>query len=395
MSGLMMNKRLTSNLILPLVLVLLLGAAGHALAQQQPSSGDFQRVTWMEEAIFKTEYRSETIDDRLSRLEDVVFGEANHSESPEKRVQNLHEALMARKKVATPQKNPAKTATHPLKAGKQPMPLEKDPLPPLNPVPKELNAPIQPATGAVKPSGQPAQTEPLPDESDYPALAIMEQRVFGRHYEGEGLDPRLDRIERKVLGMPQRGPYYARVDNLRLVVLGDTAVASDALTRYGAQPPPHSTYFPGIPPQQAAPYTSVNTGQTAPTATPGQPGQTNYGTGYPQYPMGGPPQTGSYGAPSHPNVAADVANALTSVEDQILGKTYPMEPNSQRLDRLEEKIFNRTSPGISEEDRLQRVIAVASAEGKGREPNGVTTGGAKSTVKSLWPLIPFIILMLL
>jgi hypothetical protein len=74
---------------------------------------------------------------------------------------------------------------------------------------------------------------------------------------------------------------------------------------------------------------------------------------------------------------------MEEIEKEVLGSTYPTEPLTTRLDRLETKIFKSTSPEMSPEDRMQRVIAVASAGGAPQS----ASSKAKSTLQVLLPII--------
>jgi hypothetical protein len=83
--------------------------------------------------------------------------------------------------------------------------------------------------------------------------------------------------------------------------------------------------------------------------------------------------------------------AMAEVEKQVIGSTFPSEPMNTRLDRLESKIFQTTSPEMMPEERIQRVIAVASAGGAPMSPKEK----AKSTFQTILPIILTILPMLL
>ena len=76
----------------------------------------------------------------------------------------------------------------------------------------------------------------------------------------------------------------------------------------------------------------------------------------------------------------------------VLRTSYPQEPVDIRLNRLESHIFHSTSPELEPEDRLMRIMAVASAGG---DKPPTPQSRAKSTFQSLLPIILTILPMLL
>ncbi len=352
---------------------------------------EFRQVRWMEEALFSTTYQQEPLGQRLSRLEDSVYGEVLFSLSPTERIKTLHFTLIERQRVAHVKKEtlePKNNKVKVIKSGKSPQNLEEDSV-------------VAKQKALEKKALEEKKSERIgAGESDYPIVAILENKVFGRTEPQRDLAKRLDGLESQVFGRPQRGPYSARVDNLRLVVLGDTGGAMSSSSypsgnEQSSQRPQNTSYFPGIPPLRSHfPYQNQGSrrGGSSPVfVTHGQ----------------APPMPGAQKGIQNSHAKGVTFDAsLVQAEQAVLQQSFPMELTNHRLNRLEEALFGRVAPPeVSEQDRLDRVLAVASAEGQAtsdRDPllstpgnPAAPTGSAKGGVKSLWPFIPIIILMLL
>lgn len=261
-----------------------------------------QQLKQMEEQLFARTYPQESTQVRLDRLEQTVFGTPKTQESPTQRVQRLSQFFK------NPHQSPITTVA--------PQPT----LPPLSPeiVQRGNNVPQQPPTV----SG---------DESRYPAVVAMEQKVFQRIFEQDSIETRLSRLEQRVLGQPQNGSLQERTDQLRLMVLGDTG-----------------------------------TGDPAGSMSHSNPGNAD-----------------GIALPDPNAISADLLQALPPVEKRILRQTFPQDSVESRISRLETKLFNATAPEMSLEDRFYRIVSVANAKRSGRQeqayynyPNGAQPGGA-------------------
>ncbi len=404
-----------------------------------PVQGNTQTVQTLESTLFAVQYDQEPLEARVGRLEDTVFGQRQNG-TLEARIEKLKTAL-------------SPSTLGPLSA--QP----KNPLPPAKAAPKNndnqskgspnmatasglgkkspLNRP--PATSKASKGSYPANfpapaagpasaTGPAPaaGESDYPTISQMEQKLFGKTYLQEDITMRLARLEKEVFKVPQSGALSDRMDNLQLVVLGDTGVAappSQVIPYIGGSNSvgsPNGAYSSYTPP----PYGQLGNGYAPPNAygpNAGQPGYypgsqvaTANGPTYGNPPAYGQPVPGNYQPQSYgqsygdqqasyqPVMAApgmggggqispDMLAAMDEVEKQVLGHTYPSEPVNNRLDRLEGRVFHATSPEMDPNARMQRVIAVASAGGAPTSPQA----RAKSTFQNLLPIILTILPLIL
>lgn len=274
-------------------------------------------LTRMEQQLFSRSYPGETQEARLSRVENAVFGESRQGQSPDVRFKALGQFFQF------PQGPPQAMAN-------QPQPIQRPPI-------QEYSKP-------------PALVSQAPNESQYPTVSAMEQRVFRQTFENNTIDARLERLESRVIGRPQQGTLQERTDQLRMMVLGDTGNGFES----------------------SMPLAQGSMGDP--------------GSGY-----GGP-------GPVNP----DLIQGLAPVEKKVLRQTYPQDSPEVRLNRLEMKLFNATAPELPPEDRFYRIVGVANAKSNSRydqayqigpggrgsfPPSGGGTGGAMGTFGSMLLMI--------
>jgi hypothetical protein len=359
-----------------------------------------QTVQTLEDALFTMHYDQEPIEKRLSRLEETVFGQSQTNLSADARISKLQNALSANTlgplspTAKKPSSSPAADTGMAVSSNSARTQAAQPPAatgqPGLPQFPQNF-----PVGNAPPVNQQPRQTaaKPLSGETDYPTVTQMELKVFGKSFLGDDITQRLTRLEQQVFKTVQTGALADRVDNLRLVVLGDTG--NQAPTANGGQipvdiyAPPSQAY---VPTSVEPTYSQIPNNYTSTPITTNQPyaGQAlpgNYPPGG-NYPANAYPQTG---LPSNNTVTPDMMNAMNEVEKQVLGHTFPAEPFNSRLDRVEMKVFHSTSPEMSNEDRMQRVIAVASAGGTPSSPRAK----AVTTFQTLLPIILTILPMIL
>ncbi|MBA3856258.1 MAG: hypothetical protein C0507_05050 [Cyanobacteria bacterium PR.3.49] len=144
-----------------------------------------QDLNSLETRFFEHTYPQETMEDRLTRLEKMVFGEARTGDNQER--------LQALVNAVPPQTAPS-TGTATAQGGQQ--------------------------TSAQNGSGT-GQNSNDPDDSDtssgtdYPRVTELEKVILGKSYQGEPIKHRLDQLELKVFGKSHAGEDLAdRVDRI-------------------------------------------------------------------------------------------------------------------------------------------------------------------------------------
>jgi hypothetical protein len=353
-----------------------------------------KRLDRLETSLFAVSYPAESAQQRVERLEKTLFGQAQSGNLPiEKRISQLEDAL-------SPQAMGALSPTEPVQQSAQNTPSS----------PESSSVPAESESYQIQPQSVVSQET---EATDYPAVTQIEQKQLGKTYEKEDITVRLARLEKNVFQQVQSGSLSERVDHLRLIVLGDTGTLSNG------NAPVYS--YNGNQYSVQSPLVIARPGQQSPLYTPQsqQQQQQNYPVN-PYYGAGAynrfPNHTGSpFNAPMNPYngqgrspvtyqprvtpdvinpnaSSADMINAITSIEQDVLHNSYPAEPLNTRLDRLEQKVFNSTSPELTPEARMDRIIAVASAGGNGRESY---PGKTKGTFMNLLPIILTILPMLL
>lgn len=136
-----------------------------------PGGNDFEKL---ENKFFHRTYVKDTSDARLGRLEKMVFGEAKEG-SDRDRLDNLMKML--------PQDDPEIAEQGTAGGGGS-------------------TAPSKAGAGRTA-SSSPAKTAPAPrgDEGTaYPAVSAIERKLLGRDFEGEQVEERLTRLEKKAFG---------------------------------------------------------------------------------------------------------------------------------------------------------------------------------------------------
>ena len=355
------------------LLSLALACTLSAQAAPPPSpSADLQTISRMEQDLLSQQFNKDTVEARLSRLEETVFGEAQRSLSPSERVGKLQAVLMPYQ--APPMANGQPAGSPPPANAIAPQPGGKTPLP--NQTSKSSSVISQPIY-----SGQ---------EEAYPAVTEMERNVLGRTFNQEDITQRIERLEMTLFKRVQPGALVDRTDNLWVAVFGTND--RDAFSAQAAGEPSKAEAPPVI---SGGPTENLSrsAGQAVydpKTNTYVPPGGDTLGSSSAMGQSGA--QSGApYGAASGGAASPDLLAGLSQVEQDVLKETYPMEPVEVRLDRLETKIFQRTSPELSSDERLQRVIAVAAGGGD----KAGTTASARPTWQIMLPIILTLIPLLL
>lgn|GEM_PF-1795538 len=422
------------SLWLSVILTCGIPAAQAAMSSNQ----EIQAVQSLEDTLFAVHYDQDALNDRVNRLEETVFGQAQSGTSLEARITKLQGSLSPKAlgplspmaKNANNTQTQSNAGNNNINKGNGPIsnPTQQRNAPMAtnsNTTPQQIASNSGTSTSsagrfnrqsAVKPANSPAPStangangsvnaSPEPGETDYPTVSQMELKLFSKTFPKEDITQRLARLEKQVFKMPQTGSLADRTDNLRMVVLGDVGQGQPVANGYQSDPqdPGNSNYGYPQPPNYGG-YSGYNGmgGSPASGYGGGYPyGNSAYGTpgNYPSNTIASAgPTTGGmnpmpgYGRPvntayqpkdSTNATTPDMLAAMNEVEKEVLGTTYPSEPINTRLDRLENKVFKTTSPDMNPQDRMQRVIAVASAGGAPMN----NKAKVKSTLQVLLPII--------
>ena len=323
---------------------------------------DLSSVSMIEGVLFKNHFLDESLEQRLIRIETVVYGQAQEGKITETRLRAIQTALLRRK--GNSQANTSRATTKLNQTSKKSNFQVLSPKTSILPkLPHLIQPELLPLPSFKKksPGSKPPEPEQPADKDDYPTVNAMEKRVFGKNFVREDISQRLARLETQMYGQGQLGTLQARTDRL-----------ADTLGL---------TYNQGAPSGQDS--SGVYTSQD-------HLGDDDLG----RMPSVTPLRDLSEGDLGGDNNSltssiADIQRALASVEQQVFRKTFITETVDQRLARLEGKIFHQTAPdGTPADARLQRIIAVASASGNNADII------KRSPVQTAGRILPFVIMIL-
>lgn len=356
-----------SQIIVCLVAFLALVLSSTYAATTVPTQ-QIKSIQSLEDALFAVHYDQDSVEARLSRLEQTIYGQTQTG--------SVDTRLAKLQKVLSPNSlGPLSPTAKPVESTppqQQPVATSKKPTPKAT------------ATNTAKPESTANNIPPSQDATDYPTVTQMEQKVFGKVFVQEDITQRLGRLEKQVFKNAQNGSLADRVDNLRLVVLGDVPTSAPNIG-YIPQGYPQQNY--GYPSPPSFPNSPYSGGGMPNTPGQGYSGQPNYNAppsmAYPSD-MSDPNNSmaNGMGAPGD-SPTPDMIAAIGEVEKEVIGQQFPSDPFNARLDRLEGKIFHSTSPEMPLEDRMQRIAAVATAGGAPESPRTKT----KHTIQALLPII--------
>ena len=236
-----------SGILISALILALPAGADDAAATQPPAE-----INTLEQGLFGRDYSGQPMEDRLNRLESVIFGQAKTGDV-NTRLQALENVYNNTHPAAPP---PGSAA-----AGAQQAPREKD-------------------------------------VTDYPAVTQLEQQTLHQTYPHEDVQKRLSRVEKAVYGQTyDELPMVDRVDQLTLKVFPKGALGQEE-------------------------------GVTSDL-----------------------PNSGQEFKPT----SLAVYSQLTTLEEQILGRTFGGDLITNRLNRLEKAVFGGPQKG-SVDDRVSHLL---------------------------------------
>ncbi len=242
--------------------------------------------------------------DTLSSIENGVFGYDYRNESDTKRIERLEEYMYGVKKTGTIQ-----SRIDALQNDSGIITEEKKPKKDAQMSAQQNNGADGNLQNGIK---TPLKKQLKEDDSvEYAIVDKMEKDLFNQTYKNENIYDRLNRLENTVFQNTSNEDLSTRVDKLASV-----------LRPSGRK----------MPIQEERTYTPENLGKI--------------------YNEQGFMQVDEQTLPFQ----------LAALENDILRHEYQSDNNSNRLSRLEQKVFNRTFPNDADTQRLQRLIAAYEAK---------------------------------
>ncbi len=307
------------------------------------SSAYDDKLSQLENKLFQHNYAKDSTDDRLNRLEKLIFGE-NQNGTIDNRVSALVKAVPNLESGAPPISENTPTSNGTKEAGTmQDGQMQAGGASP---------APTNP-TGTSK-----ADAEDVEDQSKYPAVTAMETKLLGKDYASEPIKDRLARLEKKVLGKASTSDDLSdRVDRLKQATGIDLArkpgspsdwIEEDQDESMMREPLGSITDMTGnnnfgnrdI-------YQDMQKSANIPSNPSGYPFASPY---LPDQPTKSPPVTiKSFG----------LSQQVSALEHEVFHKTYEHDPLPARLNRLETTVFPDQKPAVDKPlpDRVQNLLA--------------------------------------
>lgn len=293
-------------------------------------------VTQLEEQLFSTKYENEDMSQRLSRIEDTIFGMDTPREKESIRVEKL-KALLSPEPIEDPLPSENRNST------------SNNSLNTYHSSPEDVY-------DSYNQNDTTNNYEQVPNYSDgeeiedYPAVSFLESQVFNQTYKGEDVTKRLDRLESNVFNSTKPNKALSeRLDDLKMAIVGNSNLGltmhqqgynpSDIETYYSSQQNYNQKQFQGP---------EMNTFQQDPENL------NNYNS-YQYQPVEPGYDPGQISQQS-------LMEVTSRLEQELIGQSFPNENLNQRLDRLEMHVFNRTATGYTPESRIERLVAVSAAD---------------------------------
>lgn len=299
------------------------------------TADELTNLSIIEKDLFGVEYKNEDGAKRLTRIEKHLFGETKSGTSA-KRIQDIADASGI-------SFMPKKTAEE-----------------------KRIAA---------------ADFEKEDTSVNYPVIDLMENKVFNKNFHGENVYKRVARLEQKAFGKSSEGELSTRTDKLKAAILAvkqddviaydnseNNRIASNSNQRKTAEMFRNSSRngnaFYNQNPNVTGIYGANSAmgnydlfGQTS--SSNGNNGlQNSRNSGYPTG------AAANYQSQYDSEYSSDFAQALSAAENFILGKSNDNYSVSERLNKLENKVFKKTFNG-DKITRLERVVSAASAKKNG------------------------------
>ena len=277
------------RVILSSFLVVLVSLGAVAGASDGGKVAGLTPLAKIERKFFGHGFEADPDEVRVSRLENLIFGETETG-SIQERIGKVI-AFSTKEEAGSP----ATTTSEP---GKPAQDLRLK-----TPVSKNQKVPV----AAEATDSSELSQEESSEQSDYPHIGVLEKAMLGGIYAGQPLPQRLGRLETKAFGKPSN--------------LADLSQRTDALDQY-AEKKMHLKLFP-TPETGEVSYDAENASDS-------------------KAPASSSTQNSSQTQSETETVVTDYPH-ITALEKAILGQAYPDQAIADRLSRLETTAFGAPS----------------------------------------------------
>jgi hypothetical protein len=333
-------------------------AGSGATSDTNPASSsntEDTEITQLEQKLFEHDYPTDSMSQRLERLEKMVFGKVNNGSDAQR--------LDILKTATTNSALESSSSSAPVSAAKSTDSHHRH------------TADTQGETTDESADSEGSNSEQPGDSTQYPAVTAIEKRLLGKDYSSDPISKRLDRLELKQFGkISNSDDLSERMDHLKQATGIDIAKQPPSGSDWVDEDELSFTDAQGV--GKITPFTpdAVENGANINNFI------GNYMQGNNQGLGAGGGSSGSSVPHSTPIVAQPrmgLSQEVSSLEKEVFGKTYTKDSLPARVNRLEAAIFpdEKIAADKSLPDRVSRLLAVVPlSDGKDSQYDGNTSG---------------------
>lgn len=288
---------------------LLLQSGAMTYAQSQYSD----TLTRMEKSLFGVDYSTQPDDKRIKRLEEIVYGTSSSSPIPQ-RFSKLSKDLSA----------------------------------------DLIGQEIKPkADTFAEDEDSIKETIPKEDSSvSYPSVDNLEKTVFNKTFKTTDINQRLSNLEQNVFKKSYNDDLNSRVDRLKNAVMPEKI----AQNNYDSEDSSDNLYAPGDIEDEILQSKGNDNNLKG---FRGQP--SGFGSSIPSY------NSNNSVLDNNNDDNVDIDVSIGALEKKVLKRTYPNDTISNRLLRMEVKVFNSTFTDDDEQTRYDRIASAYQAKKTARK----------------------------
>ena len=317
------------------------GQPAKQASSQQSADGTNTQLDKLENKLFQHDYPKDSTDDRLARLEKMIFGE-NQKGSTDERVSALVNAVP---NLDNSQSNLDNTASAASEPAAETSSANKD---------ADLSTTKQKSKAQDIAADSDAKIGA--DAGNYPAVTAMETKLLHKDYANEPIKDRLARLEKKVLGQVSTSSDLSeRVDQLKAATGIDLARKPGSITDWLEDDDDMTAHSPSISGRGSSDqdfgspdiYKDMQRSYAAPSNTMRNPFSSAY-----------IPEESS----KSPGISINsfgLSQQVTALEHEIFAKSYEHDPLPARLNRLETTVFPGQKPNVDKPlpQRVKNLLA--------------------------------------
>lgn len=324
-----------------ILILFFIGLNAYAQSQYSPI------LTKMEKSLFGTDYSNQSDGDRITRIENAVYG-APSSKALGQRVDKLSKDLSA----------------------------------------DLMGQEIKPKADTFAQDDDTVQEakEKADKSVNYPIVNAIEDKVFHKEYRDQDVDKRVAQLEQKLFNKTYNDDLSTRVDRLRNAALPQRVASNDDDSDYdsdSSSPPLYPSASPSdFPSYSGNPSDALTQDDFSSQSLYNR--STGSAAAIPSY-------NSNNSVLDSYNGNTDITIPLASIEQRVLKQSFPDDTVENRLTRLEEKIFNSSFSEDDEQTRLDRISSAYKAQKSSKRYDGNKVSQHMSTAVQIGAILLLIL----